>query len=333
MRIQNLVASDSGGGDLDGAHFSKPHVAGEVGSAPLEWNSGGGTKICNFKALQGAIGFDINPDSTANTSDILFCGSNSSENSTSCYNIGNPNLSATATNIKLVHMWVQCANSGPATIQNGVQTVILEGIMKNTGDAIKIMGGSHIVIPDGALICNNVASCVHIFDNLIPLIDIGHINCTACDATVFDGRNIHVGAMAAGLTKMDSVYPVVLTDTVNYIPFEELDIEGFRTAWVDVAYEGIARGDSYFYYHAIFRIQRPTSQVSPTDPTPQPVNVAAEYGPFTGGAPVDLQFDTTTMPGGVIIKARMPTGGGYTEQDGSLTVHVTGRVVKWIEHK
>jgi len=285
FHVRNDVNPDSGDGTITGCCASN---AGEVyGDAGIFYENGGGLKLTDNKVLSFARGFDLQiPDGDA-TVDLLM-SNNSIENQTVCgVRLGRVGTTGIFGAITLTGNEIAGAPVGVdvyAGAANGI-----------------IVGNTFNLCSTGGIRLNTGADNFQVKPN----------NFAACGADVIDARNAAtaqaIEAVVAGGFHVSSASV--------YTYYAKVTVPDFRTAEVDLLFEGIVQGVGFAARKYQFFATNTGSAVSLTTIHNSSV-----------GASVDLDIDLTTDADGLIIGFRRNSAGGGTVVDGTYHVAVRGRV-------
>ncbi|MEE7503307.1 hypothetical protein [Methylobacterium mesophilicum] len=301
------------------------------GSAGIRFQSGGGLKITNSKLLGSQYGVDLQLEPTCNMpgTGILLVSNTSIENQTvAAVRLGAAPGLAGASNPKIFGSISISGNeiAGQPTairIDPGVYNVNVTGNVFNIHNYdVQVFGGENVYIGGNTHKNFNVAA--------IDLHD--------------GGSNIVVGPAAYSPVSLSShrVLDQRLTDTgpvdrfeqrplhlaappaqgytpsaPGYVPAFQIDMRPNRATRATIQIEGTLQGVGTVssYQDVLLTNTGLTATITPTSP------------PVTAANPIDLAYDTTTVPGSVIVQVRTNAPAGGNGFDGSISARVNGPAV------
>lgn len=305
IRVRNVVHNDAGDGNITGGTI---YADGSIGVDGIRVESGGGLKIKGTKVLQFQRAVALQVADGPGTSDLLIDSSNSFENQTSgyCVRLGRANPAGTA-NWLNIRVEAQCV--GGTEVYAGVSRVQLGGIMSFATYGYRIAGGDTVTIMDGATVFGAGAACVDVADPATN-VQVGQVNRTSSPAVVVDERTT-----GAGPVRREHTRPLNLAQSASYTPIYRIDMPGFRGARVTLQIEGTIANKGVVNSIVDDTLSHNGTSVVVGTATPA---VTAGYG-------VDVQFDTTSVPGSVIVGVRPNAAVGGGALTGSASIKVEGK--------
>lgn len=314
FRLRNIPNHDAGDGNITGGTAYADSPVGDTGAAYCI-ASGGGLKIKGTKVLQFGHAVDLLVVDGPGTSDLLVDASNSFENQVSGYasRYGRAGTNGIWHNIR-----DEAQSVGGVEVYDGVDRVQIGGNRSYAPNGVKIAGGDNVTVLDGTAVHAAGTACVDIQDPATN-VQVGQVNCTASPAIVLDERTT-----GAGQVRREHTRPIALAANAGsgpgnaYVPLYRIELPVSRGARVWVQVEGSLASKGAVNTLLDYTLTRNAVAV-----TAAPVNAGNPV--VTAGYGVDVQFDTTTVVGAVIVGVRNNAAAGGGALTGSVSIRVEGK--------
>lgn len=309
IRVRNTSNPDAGDHHLANLSIDTAHPA----AAAVRIESSGGCKLSNVKVTNHAYGLDLQVADGVATSVLTVTGCSFELNTAACIRLGRSGTTGTYSEITITGNQL---NGGPTgqgvVIGAGCSMVtIVANTLKGAADrtAISLNGGEKHVVTGNAFITWAKAVSIAVG---VPR------------GSVFANEYGDVALPVENLTNRNQPSPGVVdrthrrlistTSDTTYTNLWKIDLGSYRAAQVELVFEGLAGGAGVFARTITKMLHRSSAGVS--------VVAVADVAAGTG---FDVQFDTATTSGSVIVGLKRSTGVG-TDLSGNVTMRLSGGV-------
>lgn len=300
-----------------------------TGQACIRYKSGGGLKCLGNKLLNHQYGLDLQVTDGSTTSVLTFCGNSVEAQRVSHIRLGRAGTTGVFSYVDITGNQMNgVAGSGTVTegirIDPGVSKIqIGSNVMfgSSTGIGIRAAGGDDINISGNTLSGSAATS------NTAIQIDSGATDVGWYGNKIRAYKNWYSDLSSDASTKHVTHWEArrilgSISSTASYTNLFQVDLPSFKGAELEVTLTGtVNSGINGFSQKHHKLMHRGGGALTLTD----------VFTAVTAGPAVDVQFDTATTSGSVIIGVKRNAGDGGTSIVGSLWIRCRGNVSKLIQ--
>ena|GEM_PF-4450992 len=313
---QSIAEPDFGDSCLSNCVFDSSQAA-SYSLAALRIESGGGLKITANKFLHHVRAIDLQVSDGVDTSVLTVTGNSLENFSADGIRLGRIGSTSSYTDIVIGANQINAASAGSG---NGIYIDAGIGLLDITGNTFKGSGSSTAINVNASSDSVQIGENVHRYHAVgiaigvsVYDLQIARQKYNTVTTYVNDGRFLNAGNTDvlehSYLRNLGSI-----TSAATYTSFYKLTVPAYCGAQLEVWINGLVNGvGAVASYRQVTLVSDGT-------------NITATVNTTRDAAALDVQFDTTTAAGSVLIGVRRNSGGGGSNVIGTIEIRARGTI-------
>lgn len=289
-----------------------------AGSACIRWEAHGGLKLgSGVKLLHGDYGLDLQVADGASTSVLPIVGASMEAQAVANIRLSRSGTTGTYSFIEITGVELSAAATN-VIVGAGITSVVIGGgavlncTNSGVGVGVDVQGGSDVLI-DGVDFANH-GKAIQIA-SATQQVTVGINSYRNVTTPVEDSTSLTTTQAAPVHHKHRR--QISVTSSVTYTNRFQIDLSTFRGCRIELVIEGLLQG-----------IGNGTRVIRKIVAREAAACVVQTLEDVAYGSPIDVQFDTATTSGSVLIGLRRNAAGGGAQFDALVTLNVDGHALR-----
>lgn len=330
--LRNLTNGDAGDMSILGCSFSFSGLVSRTAAAAIRWESGGGLKMTGCKVNMGpssvgqfTYGLNLAVGTNVSTSVFVIAG-NSFENTVSAAILARPQDSTgQISNVSIGNN--EFANCGVSIDLEGTSGKILNNIAIGTNVHQNVTQGVVLKYASGGVVESQKIGAVNGSGGV--LVDVGCSSLRVHRQMILGNSSTNMITNNSSTTFSDHTTPPVdidwhdkrplpsITSTSTWVNLWTFPVAAYASGYITVTVTGIVQGKG----SGSMTVKRSFIRGSSGSSTVATVGTDAAVGTV-----FDLNFDTSSSVGNVVVQIKLDAAVGGTDMNGSATLDMTGDI-------